>query len=114
LLTQELEQIIIATNNDESNVGLRAAIKIFVKLLNYFDIDKLRINLPTENDFGEMQEKSVNFKDRWYKKPVDKNKQISKILSILKSKEGATIIKNKTERNKKINFLKNFIEETNV
>ena len=114
LLAQELEQIIIATNNDESNVGLRAAIKIFVKLLNYFDIDKLRINLPTENDFGEMQEKSVNFKDRWYKKPVDKNKQISKILSILKSKEGATIIKNKTERNKKINFLKNFIEETNV
>jgi hypothetical protein len=45
---------------------------------------------------------------------VDKEKQISKILSILSSKEGASIVKNKTERKKKINFLKNFIEETNV
>ena len=69
-------------------------------LLNYFDINKLRINLPTENDFGDMQEKSVNFKDAWHQKPLDKNKQISKILSILKSKEGATIVKNKTEKNK--------------
>ena len=114
LLAQDLNQIIIATNNDESNVGLHAAIKMFIKLLNYFDINKLRINLPTENDFGDMQEKSVNFKDAWHQKPLDKNKQISKILSILKSKEGATIVKNKTEKKKKINFLKNFIEETNV
>jgi len=114
LLAQDLNQIIIATNNDESNVGLHAAIKMFIKLLNYFDINKLRINLPTENDFGDMQEKSVNFKDAWHQKPLDKNKQISKILSILKSKEGATIVKNKTEKKKKINFLKNFIEESNV
>ena len=114
LLSQELDQIIIATNNDQSNVGLHAAIKIFIKLLNYFDISKLRINLPTENDFGEMHEKGVNFKEKWYQKSVDKEKQISKILLILNSKEGARIVKNKTERNKKINFLKNFIEETNV
>jgi len=114
LLSQELDQIIIATNNDQSNVGLHAAIKIFIKLLNYFDISKLRINLPTDNDFGEMHEKGVNFKEKWYQKPVDKEKQISKILSILSSKEGASIVKNKTERKKKINFLKNFIEETNV
>ena len=38
----------------------------------------------------------------------------NKMLSILKSEEGATIVKNKTERKKKINFLKNSIEETNV
>ena len=114
LIAQELDQIIIATNNDTSNVGLRAAIKIFVKLLNYFDINKLRINLPTENDFGDMHTNNVDFKEKWYNKSLDKPKQINRILSILKSKEGATIVKNKTERNKKINFLKNFIEETNV
>ena len=114
LLAQDLDQIIIATNNDKSNVGLYAAIKIYIKLLNYFDINKLRINLPKENDFGEMHEKGLSFKSTWYEKPLDKNKQISRILSILQSKEGAAPIKNKTERNKKINFLKNFIEETNV
>ena len=114
LLSHELDQIIIATNNDKSNVGLHAAIKIFIKLLNYFDINKLRINLPTGNDFGDMQQEGVNFKEKWYQKPLDKQKQISKILSILQSTEGASIVKNKTERKKKINFLKHFIEETNV
>lgn len=114
LLSHELDQIIIATNNDKSNVGLHAAIKIFIKLLNYFDINKLRINLPTGNDFGDMQQEGVNFKEKWYQKPLDKQKQISKILSILQGTEGASIVKNKTERKKKINFLKHFIEETNV
>ena len=114
LLSHELDQIIIATNNDKSNVGLHAAIKIFIKLLNYFDINKLRINLPTGNDFGDMQQEGVNFKEKWYQKPLDKQKQISKILSILQSTEGASIVRNKTERKKKINFLKDLIEQPNV
>ena len=114
LLAQELDHIIISTNNDQSKVGLHAAVKIFIKLLNYFDIDKLHINLPTENDFGDMHQKGVNFKEKWYNKPLDKRRQTSGILSILKGNEGMNIIKNKTERKKKINFLKNFIEETNV
>ena len=114
LLSQELDQIIIGTNNDKSKAGLHAAIKIFTKLLNYFDITKLRINLPTANDFGDMQQEGVNFKEEWHEKPLDRGKQISKIYSILKSKEGMNILKNKTDRNKKINFLKNLIEETNV
>ncbi len=114
LLSHELDQIIIATNNDKSNVGLHAAVKIFIKLLNYFDITKLRINLPTSNDFGDMQQEGVNFKEKWYEKPLDKEKQISKIYSILKSTEGMNIIKNKTERKKKINFLKDLIEQPNV
>jgi len=114
LLSHELDQIIIATNNDKSNVGLHAAIKIFIKLLNYFDINKLRINLPIGNDFGDMQQDGVNFTETWHQKPLDKEKQISKIYSILKSKEGMNIIKNKTERKKKINFLKNLTEQSNV
>ena len=114
LLSQELDQIIIGTNNDKSKAGLHAAIKIFIKLLNYFDIRKLRINLPTSNDFGDMQQEGVNFKEKWYEKPLDKEKQISKIYSILKSAEGMNIIKNKTERKKKINFLKDLIEQPNV
>ena len=114
LLSHELDQIIIATNNDKSNVGLHAAIKIFIKLLNYFDINKLRINLPTGNDFGDMQQEGVNFTEKWYNKPLDKEKQISKIYSILKGNEGMNIIKNKTERKRKINFLKNLIEQPDV
>ena len=114
LLSQDLDQIIIGTNNDKSNVGLHAAIKIFIKLLNYFDITKLRINLPISNDFGDMQQEGVNFTEKWYNKPLDKEKQISKIYSILKSTEGMDIIKNKTERKKKINFLKDLIEQPNV
>jgi len=63
---------------------------------------------------GDMQQEGVNFKEKWYEKPLDKEKQISKIYSILKSTEGMNIIKNKTERKKKINFLKDLIEQSNV
>tara|TARA_R100000808_G_scaffold24873_1_gene58967 strand:- start:13209 stop:14258 length:1050 start_codon:yes stop_codon:yes gene_type:complete len=50
-------KIIIAFNNDmgkESNRGLDASIKNYLKLLNHFDPHKLRICLPVKNDFGDM------------------------------------------------------------
>ena len=51
------QKIIIAFNNDtgkESNRGLDASIKNYLKLLNHFDVHKLRICLPVQNDFGDM------------------------------------------------------------
>ena len=55
--------IIISTNNDQEskeNRGLNAAIKNYLKLLEFFDPDKIRICLPTENDFGDMAKKDYN------------------------------------------------------
>jgi len=50
--------VCISFNNDnkdpENNRGLQAAIKNYLKLLNYFDKDVLRICLPNKNDFGDM------------------------------------------------------------
>ena len=112
LLEHDISKIILATNNDSSKVGLHGAIKMFTKLLNFFDINKLIINLPVNNDFGDMHSNGVNFKDSWYNKKLDKDKQISTILSILKSKEGKNIIKNKSELSKKIKFLKNLLDSS--
>jgi hypothetical protein len=58
-------QIIISFNNDTGgshNRGLDAAIKNYLKLLSYFDYQKLFICLPTENDFGDMKAESF---EKW-------------------------------------------------
>jgi len=44
-MSQNLNKITISTNNDSdkiSNRGLEAAIKIYLKLSNFFDVSKLR------------------------------------------------------------------------
>ena len=49
--------ITLALNNDkegEVNRGLLGACKNYLKLLNHFDPDLIKICLPTKNDFGEM------------------------------------------------------------
>lgn len=51
------KNILISFNNDldkSENRGLNAAIKNYLKLLNYFDKDVIKICLPTKNDFGDM------------------------------------------------------------
>ena len=50
--------ITLALNNDEEgevNRGLLGACKNYLKLLNHFDPDFIKICLPTKNDFGEME-----------------------------------------------------------
>ena len=77
------EKIIIATNNDasaEKNRGLESAVKIFIKLLKYFDIESLVIKPPIKNDFGTMQELEIDF-DTWYNRSPDKNKMYKYILN---------------------------------
>ena len=80
------EKIIISTNNDYNkgaNRGLEAAIKAFLKLIKYFDIDKVDIKIPPKNDFGEMQEQGVDF-SVWSKRKIDKNKMYQHILNFIK------------------------------
>ena len=62
------KRIFISTNNDhksKENRGLNAAVKNYLKLLKFFDFQKLKICLPTENDFGDMSKKDY---DSWFKK----------------------------------------------
>ena len=81
------EKIIISTNNDSSsdiNRGLESAVKIFIKLLKYFDIDALTIQPPLKNDFGRMHELNMDF-NTWYNRESNKNKMYRYILNRGKS-----------------------------
>ena len=62
------DNIIISFNNDNSkssNRGLDACIKNFLKLLNYFDKNLIKICLPVKNDFGDMNTDDF---EEWSKK----------------------------------------------
>jgi hypothetical protein len=57
LVSLSLDRVIIAFNNDSDkseNRGLTAAVKNYLKLLQVFEPDKIKICLPTKNDFGDM------------------------------------------------------------
>lgn len=63
LLGLNLNRVIIAFNNDSSkefNPGLIGSVKSFLKLSYYFNIDKIIICLPTQNDFGDMNKDDLN------------------------------------------------------
>lgn len=72
LCSKDLHRIIIATNNDndkQKNHGKIAAMKNYMKLSQFFDFEQLSIQLPWANDFGEMKEKEMSFK-QWYDTPL--------------------------------------------
>jgi hypothetical protein len=54
LLSVEPKSIVIALNNDESNAGNLAAERVKNKLTKFFSSNRVIINLPVKNDFGEM------------------------------------------------------------
>ena len=99
-LSLNIKRVIISLNNDKSsleNRGLNASIKNYLKLLNYYNPDKMAICLPTEKDFGDMSSKS--FTDWSQKldrvKPEEQQKfileKINKIYKILPK----SLLKNK-------------------
>lgn len=106
LSSLNLSKIVIATNNDEKkdrNIGLGAAIKIFLKLIDIFDISKVEVKLPLKKDFGEMLESDIPLSD-WDDKKIDKIEQIKYILEFIED--------NKIEKmSAKIKILKNFIQQ---
>jgi DNA primase len=76
------KKVYISFNNDnadpENNRGLQAAIKNYLKLLNYFDKDMLRICLPNKNDFGDMStEDFIKWKSKYGKiEKMDQSKLV--------------------------------------
>ena len=88
LSSKSIDRIIISTNNDSGssqNRGLVGAIKNYLKLLSYFDLDVISIKFPPKkaNDFGEAHQNSYNLKE-WVEKGVNKKEQrdyISKFVS---------------------------------
>lgn len=63
-------KVYISFNNDfdkADNRGMDAAVKNYLKLLNYFDKDNIKICLPNKNDFGDMNE--LDFK-KWREKLI--------------------------------------------
>jgi hypothetical protein len=81
--SQPLKKIYIATNNEKSNRGIIAAVKIFLKLMNFVDISKLEIRLPISKDFGLMLEENIPM-SKWENKKVNMVNQIDYILAIKK------------------------------
>lgn len=106
LLSYNLNKIIIATNNDYNkavNRGLEGAIKIYLKLIKYFDISKVEIKLPVRKDFAEMLEKNVHISE-WINKKSNKQKQLEYIL-----KETH----NKSDK-RAANIIQNYLEELQI
>jgi hypothetical protein len=80
------KKVILSFNNDSQsseNRGMNAAIKNYLKLLNYFDPNDVKICLPTKNDFGEMGKDDFI---KWKKKLTDvqSTNQVLKILEVAK------------------------------
>lgn len=66
LVSLNLENVIVATNNDEKddslfgeNVGLDSAKKIKSKLSKIYNKEKIKICLPNKNDFGILTDEEV-------------------------------------------------------
>lgn len=75
LIQLPLNRIIISTNNDfdkADNRGKIAALKIQSQLSQWFGINKLIINLPPRNDFGDCNKKEI---ENWYNN-IDLNRNI--------------------------------------
>ena len=92
LSSKHLERIIISTNNDSGsshNRGLVGAIKNYLKLSSYFDLDLLQVKFPPKmsNDFGEAHQKSYNLNE-WLKKDVNKGDQRRYIADFVESNQN--------------------------
>ena len=101
-----LEQITIATNNDygkSKNAGRDAAIKILIKLIKYFDPQKVQIKLPLLKDFGDMLEQQVEI-NKWVERKINPFKQVSKILENKRNIKDKKCVKILEDYLEKLNF----------
>ena len=89
LNSKSINRIFISTNNDRNgreNRGFTAAIKTFIKLSAYFDMERLIVKFPTApyNDFGDAHCDGCDFNKHWLKKEYDQAKQLSYICEFIK------------------------------
>ncbi len=66
-------KIVIATNNEESGIGNKAAEQIRETLCNYFNPDNLHILLPKAKDFLDMDVKETSEWLNQYKIIIERN-----------------------------------------
>ena len=90
LNSKRIDRIFISTNNDRSspeNRGLVAAIKTFIKLSGYFDLDRLTVKFPPSpyNDFGDAHLDGHDLTEKWANNDHDQKKQLNYICDFVKS-----------------------------
>ena len=97
------KKIVLSFNNDkdkDENRGSNACLKSYLKLLNYFDPEKIKIFLPTKNDFGDMDQDDL---DKWESRlpsVLDSN-QIQDVLSRINNLEKSKSLPKSLLKNKK-------------
>ena len=84
-----ISHIYISTNNDKGsgeNRGFIAAIKSFIKLSRYFDLDSLTVKFPPKpyNDFGDAHLGACDLSE-WLRKDIDKASQLTYILDFVQN-----------------------------
>ena len=100
---------IISFNNDAKstqNAGLNGAIKSFFKLIPYINYEKIKICLPTSNDFGDMKPKDF---ETWISKKEKNFDQYSYIIKhaesmIQQGNQPDTFLKKIKKFKKEISF----------
>lgn len=97
--------IVFSFNNDvgkDLNPGMLGSIKNYLKLLSYFDSDKLHICLPTKNDFGDMDNNDIK---KWIHKKsnniLNNKKLINRLLAEINKYYKLGKISNNLYKNKK-------------
>jgi hypothetical protein len=90
LNSKSINRIFISTNNDfdsGENRGLVAAMKTFIKLSSYFDLERLFIKFPPKpyNDYGDAHLDGYDLNKNWVDKEYDQAKQLEYICDFIKN-----------------------------
>ena len=91
-----LKRVILSLNNDydkKKNRGEIGSLKSYLKLLSFFDKDKLILHPPTSSDFGEMQDQEFQiWNDKLLNFDINSGNKNNhkKILQLIDSKDIAS------------------------
>jgi hypothetical protein len=86
LIAFNFKSVVLGFNNDsnkQENRGMNACVKNYLKLLDYYNSNKIKICLPIKNDFGDMDKLDFS---KWKTKLelIQKTNQTPKIISFAK------------------------------
>ena len=96
LMSLGLKRVILSLNNDydkKKNRGEIGSLKSYLKLLSFFDKDKLILHPPTSSDFGEMQDQEFQiWNDKLLNFDINSGNKNNhkKILQLIDSKDIAS------------------------
>ena len=101
LIHFDFKQVVLSFNNDsnkEDNRGMNACVKNYLKLLNYYDPKQIKICLPVQNDFGDMNENDFM---RWKEKLklINETNQVPKVISFAKKLDSKKKIPKTLKKN---------------